>query len=126
MRAAYHLGSESGLGLSQLRLWQSVAVKAVTTAHRSLLPATGGVIRGSSQAEDVQAIVETSALLCVSLGARVWYEWIDCSSNGSDGLSREGLACPVARAVCSSLTTVEPIRWRGRHHACDFLRDILG
>ena len=88
--------------------------------------ACAAVIRGSSKAEDVQDIVETSAMMCVSLGARVWYEWIDRSSNGSDGLSRVGLACPVARAFCSCVMTVAPIRWRGRHHACEFLRDFLG
>ena len=46
---------------------------------------------------------EVSAILDdVEQNSRTWYEWIDSKSNPSDGLSREGLSCPVARSICKT------------------------
>ncbi len=74
-------------------------------------------IRGTSSAADVADVVGTVACLSAKLQARVWYEWIDSAANVSDGLSRVGTDCLLARALCSSLREVEPIAWRGLDHA---------
>ena len=78
-------------------------------------------IRGSSSAEDVQDIVQTSAFMALEIHCRIWYEWIDSDSNISDGLSRVGLKCGLANAICSSLVEVPPFEWKGRDHASDFI-----
>lgn len=52
------------------------------------------LIRGNSRESDVHAIAQFSHLLFHTLQCRVWIEWIDSSSNPSDGLSRLGIADP--------------------------------
>ena len=59
-------------------------------------------IRGTSSMPEVGSILD-SAIVCLSRqSTRVWYEWTDSRSNPSDGLSREGVHCPVARQFCGS------------------------
>jgi len=52
------------------------------------------LIRGGSKQEDVHLLAQYSQLLCHSLNARLWIEWIDSESNPSDGLSRLGVSDP--------------------------------
>lgn len=52
------------------------------------------LIRGGSKQEDVHLLAQYSQLLCHSLNARLWIEWIDSESNPSDGLSRLGISDP--------------------------------
>ena len=59
-------------------------------------------VRGTSSLLEVSATLN-SAIVCLSRqNSRVWYEWIDSKSNPSDGLSREGVNCPVAQYFCGS------------------------
>ena len=53
------------------------------------------LIRGASREEDVATIAELTQLSLLRLRTRVWFEWVDSKANPSDGLSREGLACPM-------------------------------
>ena len=87
--------------------------------------ACSALIRGSSTSEDVQDITEAAALMSSLLGCRVWYEWIDSSSNVSDGLSRVGLACELAQSLCTSLVEVTPALWQGRHVTLRLLARLL-
>ena len=41
----------------------------------------------------------------------------DGTSPVSDGLSRVGTSCPVARAICADVLEIEPVGWQGRQHA---------
>jgi hypothetical protein len=87
--------------------------------------ACAAAIRGCSSAEDIQDVVETAAFLNAALRSRTWYEWVDTISNASDGLSREGCTCAVARAICHRIHEVAPIRWQGREHACKLLYNLI-
>ena len=49
------------------------------------------LIRGNSREINIHAIAQFSHLLFHTFHCRVWVEWIDSSSNPSDGLSRLGL-----------------------------------
>ena len=53
--------------------------------------ACAAMIRGSSKEPDVGAIVNAVHWLLYQADCRAWFEWIDSSSNCSDGLSRDGL-----------------------------------
>ena len=53
--------------------------------------ATSSLIRASSRQVDVHLISQFAQLILFNLQARAWFEWIDSSSNPSDGLSRLGL-----------------------------------
>ena len=53
--------------------------------------AVAALVRGTSSQEDVHEIVQATHLTLHRLSTRVWWEWIDSSSNPSDGLSRCGL-----------------------------------
>ena len=81
--------------------------------------ACAAVIRGASQCEDVQDVVETAALTAAHLETRFWYEWIDTGANIADGLRRAGRSCPIALAVygACNLFELEPVAWVGRSHA---------
>ena len=59
------------------------------------------LIRGACSPEDVSGIAELTQLLAMRLGARIWFEWIDSKANPSDGLSRDGLGCPLFGAVAT-------------------------
>ena len=52
------------------------------------------LIRGGSKQGDVHLLAQYAQLLCYSLKARLWIEWIDSESNPSDGLSRQGTVDP--------------------------------
>eukprot|EP00435_Cladocopium_sp_Y103_P044302 s412_g12.t1 len=56
--------------------------------------ATSSLVRGSSKQLDVHMIAQYSQVILYKLGARTWWEWIDSSSNPSDGLSRLGIHDP--------------------------------
>ena len=53
--------------------------------------AVASLVRGSSSQDDVHEVVQATNLVLHELSSRVWWEWIDSSSNPSDGLSRSGL-----------------------------------
>ena len=53
--------------------------------------AVASFVRVSSSQDDVHEVVQATHLLLHGLSSRVWWEWIDSSSNPSDGLSRSGL-----------------------------------
>ena len=53
------------------------------------------LIRGASREEDVNGIAECTHLLAMRLNTRLWFEWVDSKANPSDGLSRQGLECPL-------------------------------
>jgi len=76
----------------------------VPTLHQQLLAsrdviwfidneaAASCLIRGASGQPDVANIVQSAHIFFLSLGCRVWIEWIDSQSNPADGLSRDGLS----------------------------------
>jgi hypothetical protein len=84
--------------------------------------ACGANIRGTSGSEDLADCVGASVCLAAELSSRIWYEWIDTAANIADGLSRCGAECPIAQALCATITEVEPLTWKGRAHAIDSLR----
>jgi len=53
------------------------------------------LIRGACSPEDITCIAECTMMLTVKFCMRIWYECIDTSANPSDGLSRDGLDCPL-------------------------------
>jgi len=53
------------------------------------------LVRGACAPEDIAGIAECTMMIAIRLGARIWYEWIDTAANPSDGLSRQGLQCPM-------------------------------
>jgi len=53
------------------------------------------LVRGACAPEDIAGIAECTMMISIRLGARIWYEWIDTAANPSDGLSRQGLQCPM-------------------------------
>lgn len=53
--------------------------------------AIAALARGTSSQDDVHELVQATHLTLHRLSSRVWWEWIDTSSNPSDGLSRSGL-----------------------------------
>ena len=53
--------------------------------------ACAAMIRGTSGEPDVSAIVNACQWLLFQVECRPWFEWVDSSSNCSDGLSRDGL-----------------------------------
>ena len=61
-------------------------------------------VRGTSSMQEVSAILDASIVCLSRQNTRVWYEWIDSKSNPSDGLSRLGINCPVARRLCGTHT----------------------
>ena len=71
------------------------------------------LVRGASRESDVNDIAELTHLHSLKLRCRIWYEWIDSKSNPSDGLSRQGLDCPLFGTRAAEAT--EP-QW-GRHTA---------
>ena len=54
--------------------------------------AVASLVRANSQQPDVHLICLFAHAWIFKHGTRIWYEWIDSSSNPSDGLSRAGLA----------------------------------
>ena len=56
--------------------------------------AIAALARGTSSQDDVHELVQATHLTLHRLSSRVWWEWIDTSSNPSDGLSRSGLSDP--------------------------------
>ena len=56
--------------------------------------AIAALARGTSSQDDVHELVQATHLTLHRLSRRVWWEWIDTSSNPSDGLSRSGLSDP--------------------------------
>ena len=52
--------------------------------------AVSSMIRGTSRAEDVGHIAGAAQMMLLTLGARVWFEWVDSASNPADGMSRDG------------------------------------
>ncbi len=54
--------------------------------------AVAALVRGTSSQDDVHEVSQATHLVLHQLSSRVWWEWIDSSSNPSDGLSRSGLA----------------------------------
>ena len=68
-------------------------------------------IRGASKEPDVTTIVQAAHLLWMSLGTRVWIEWIDTASNPSDGLSRAGLLDPWTQAQDWQLSVCRDPPW---------------
>ena len=56
--------------------------------------AIAALARGTSSQDDVHELVQATHLTLHRLSSRVWWEWIDTSSNPSDGLSRSGLTDP--------------------------------
>ena len=79
------------------------------------------LIRGASREEDVQSIAECTQLLAMRLDIRIWFEWVDTKANPSDGLSREGLDCPLfgTRAI-----TADQPAWQLIENDTDRLRTI--
>jgi len=85
---------------------ETFAVLAALVTHAALLKgcdilwfvdneaACSTLIRGASREEDVHLIAEITHWTAMKMDVRIWIEWIDSSSNPSDGLSREGLLCP--------------------------------
>ena len=75
----------------------------IPTVHPSLLErrdvlwfvdnecAVSSLIKASSPQRDIHLIAQFSQAAYHALQTRVWFEWIDSSSNPSDGLSRDGL-----------------------------------
>ena len=55
--------------------------------------AVSSAIYGASKELDVHEISFVSAILRIRLDMKTFFEWIDSTSNPSDGLSRHGLAC---------------------------------
>ena len=53
--------------------------------------AVAALVRGTSSQDDVHEVSQATHLVLHKLSSRVWWEWIDSSSNPSDGLSRSGL-----------------------------------
>ena len=49
---------------------------------------------------EVSAMLDAVVVAFAAQNIRTWYEWIDSKSNPSDGLSREGITCPVAKEIC--------------------------
>jgi hypothetical protein len=87
--------------------------------------ACGANIRGTSGSADLADCIGASVCLAAELGSRIWYEWIDTAANAADGLSRCGTECPIAQALCATITEVEPLVWQGRAHAIDSLRSSI-
>ena len=60
--------------------------------------AVSSLIRGGSRAEDVGALAAAANLRAAELGIRIWFEWVDTTSNPADGLSRDGVRDAWTRA----------------------------
>ena len=81
--------------------------------------ACSSMIRGSSRPEDVGLIAGVAHLLMMTLGCRVWFEWIDSDSNIADGLSRAGLMDEWTVAQDWILEELSPLEWNDIHEVTD-------
>ncbi len=73
--------------------------------------AVSSLIRGGSRTEDVEEVAVAAHLLFQSLGAQVWFEWIDSDSNPADGLFRGGVSDEWTAKQCWHLTALPPREW---------------
>ena len=65
------------------------------------------LITGSSRAPDVAVITAATHIALARLGISVWFEYVASKSNCSDGGSRVGVSCPIAKALGVKLTRVQ-------------------
>ncbi|OLP77008.1 hypothetical protein AK812_SmicGene42982 [Symbiodinium microadriaticum] len=66
--------------------------------------AASACIRGSSGSRDVDSMVRLAHVMSAKSGTRIWYEWVNSTSNPADGLSRGGLSDPWTLAQGWSLS----------------------
>ena len=61
------------------------------------------IVNGASRELDAGTLTFAMHLRLVNLNATCWWEWVASESNCSDGGSREGVTCPMARKLGISL-----------------------
>ena len=57
------------------------------------------IVNGASRAFDAGTLVFALHLQLAKLNATVWWEWVESESNCSDGGSRVGVFCPLAKML---------------------------
>ena len=57
------------------------------------------IVNGSSRAGDAGTLVFALHLQMARLNSCIWWEWVESESNCSDGGSRVGVCCPLARQL---------------------------
>ena len=62
------------------------------------------IVNGSARQLDAGTITFALHLRIAALNATCWWEWVESESDCSDGGSRVGLTCPVAKALGIVLT----------------------
>jgi hypothetical protein len=57
------------------------------------------IVNGSSRALDAGTLVFALHLRLARLNTTCWWEWVESESNCSDGGSRVGVCCPLAKSL---------------------------
>ena len=65
------------------------------------------VVNGSARQLDAGTVTFALHLQLASLRSSVWWEWVESESNCSDGGSREGITCPIAKELGITLKEVD-------------------
>ena len=64
------------------------------------------IVNGASRAEDADTLIFALHLRMAKLRVRGWWEWVESESNCSDGGSRVGITCPLAKQLGIPLVEV--------------------
>ena len=65
------------------------------------------IVNGASRQLDAGTVTFALHLRLASLRSSAWWEWVESESNCSDGGSREGVTCPVAKSLGITLREVD-------------------
>ena len=65
------------------------------------------IVNGSSRTGDAGTLTFALHVRLATLGTTAWWEWVQSESNCSDGGSRVGTACPVARSLGISMREIQ-------------------
>ena len=65
------------------------------------------IVNGSARQLDAGTVTFALHLQLASLRSSVWWEWVESESNCSDGGSREGISCPIAKELGITLKEVD-------------------
>ena len=70
------------------------------------------IANGAARELDAGTVAFAIHLRLAALKASIWWEWVESESNCSDGGSRVGVTCPLAKKLGITLKEIPSLRFQ--------------
>ena len=87
-------------------------------------PALAAAAKGCSKAWDLDRSAQVVQVLAASMGARVWFEYIESDANWADGISRNGVFDTWASEHGFPASVVELPTWPWTVDLCELVTGL--